>query len=446
MRQFVVYALTKLRESSFFKNILVIMTGTAVAQVISFGLTPIISRLFSPEEFGVFGSFNAILGVISAAVTLEYSQAIMLPKENENAINLLIFAFFCTFSISIVCLVVCMIFPSAVNGIMKTSGIWPLALLIVSTAVVGVNQSCQAWAVRAKAFKQTSASQVIRSLSSNGLKIGFGYLKGGSTGLILSNVLGNILASINLVRVFLPDLARMRGHIQWNKMKRLAREYRDFPMYSASQGVINALSSGLPVLLITRFYGIAVAGAYAFGIGVLQVPMGFLLTALRQVLFQRACESQHRGGSLASLYIKTTAALFAMATLPTIALLLWAPQLFSWIFGSQWHLAGELARSLIIWLAVVFCNLPAVLFARIIRIPRFVFFYDLVLLAARSSTLLLGGIYLSVHQTVLLFAFVGAVMNMFLIVYVGRAVMKKEGSTNLGNVRDILMGRATPED
>ena len=193
-----------------------------------------------------------------------------------------------------------------------------------------------------------------------------------------------MLASLNLVRVLLPDLLAFRRSIRWDRMKQLAKDYRDFPMYSASQNVINALSSGLPVLLLTHFYGIAVAGAYAFGVRILQVPMGFVLRALRQVLFQKAGETQHQGGSLAPLYVKITAGLFALAFFPSLVLFIWAPQIFTWIFGSQWHTAGEFARSLMLWLMFDFCNLPAVLFARLIRIQRTVFLYDLVLLAAKS--------------------------------------------------------------
>ena len=415
------------------------MTGTALAQVIGFALTPIISRLFSPSDFGVFGAFSSVSGVIAAGATLEYSQAIMLPKEKEDAINLLAFAFLCTFSITFLCLIFCLALPAIVNSLMKTKGIWALALLILATLVSGANQLWQAWAVRIKAFKHTSASQVIRSVSSNGTRIALGYLKSGALALIISTILGNVLASINLVRVFLPDLSALRSRVRWARMKRLAKDYRDFPMYSASQNVINALSLGLPVLLLTHYYGIPVAGAYAFGLSALQVPMSFILTALRQVLFQKACETQHHGGSIAALYVKTTAGLFAMVLLPSLILLIWAPQLFAWIFGSKWHLAGELARSLVIWLAVVFCNLPAVLFARIIRMQRFVFFYDLALLAARSFVLVLGGLHFSVLQTVMLFALVGAIMNAFLIFSVGRAVMKKEGSANIGQLRDFLM-------
>src|SRR5450759_1384511 len=71
----------KLKPSTFVKNVLVVMTGTALAQTLGFALSPVISRLFTPSEFGVFGSFGAVPGVVSAGATLEYTQAIMLPKE-----------------------------------------------------------------------------------------------------------------------------------------------------------------------------------------------------------------------------------------------------------------------------------------------------------------------------------------------------------------------------
>jgi O-antigen/teichoic acid export membrane protein len=439
VKLFLLSLLAKLRKSLFFKNMMVVMAGTGMAQVIGFLLSPVISRLFSPSDFGVSGSFAAVAGVIMAGVTLGYDTAIMLPKDKEHAFNIFSLSILCTVIISFMCLLWCLIAPATANGLMKTQGAWPLALLVLSIMVYGINSSCQAWSVRAKAFKVISASQVIRSVSANGSRLGFGFLKGGAPGLIISGILGDTLASINLVRVLLPDLAAMRGRVRWGLMKGLAKEYRDFPIYMASQNVINALSGGLPIFILAHFFGIATTGAYAFGTTIISTPMGLITGALRQVLFQKASECQHQGGSLAALYIKVTAVLFAIALVPSAILIIWAPQLFTWIFGSQWQLAGEFARSLIIWLAVVFCNVPAVLFARIIRIQRFVFFYDLGLLAARTSALVLGGLLLNAHQTVMLFALAGAAMNLFLILYVGRAVMKKEGSVNLDSVRDLLI-------
>ena len=431
--------LVRARASEFLRNMLVVMAGSGAAQVISMALVPVISRLFSPAEFGVSGSFGAVAGVIAAAVTLEYSQAIMLPSSKEDALGLLAVSLSSTSFVAFLTLTVCVLAPGFINGLMQTQGVFPLALLVVSTLISGTNYSFQAWAVRAKAFKQTSTSQVIRSFSGKGATIGFGLLGAGAPGLIAGNIVGNALASINVFRVLLPDLGMLRTQATPSSMVKLAREYRDFPAYTASQGVINALSGGLPVLLLTRFFGLPVAGSYAFALNVLTFPMGFVLGALRQVLFQKASESQHQGRSLSALYLKVTATLFGMALLPTAVILAWGPQLFGWFFGAQWQTAGEFSRGLMIWMAVVFCNLPAKLFGRIIRLQRFVFFYDVSLLVARTAALVLGGFFLSAPQTVMAYAIVGAAMNTYLIVAVGRAVMKNEGAARPDNLLSYLV-------
>ena len=245
--------LSNLRQSSFVKNIFVLMSGSAIAQIIGFGVAPIISRLFSPSDFGVFGSFNAVAYIIASGATLEYTQAIMLPKEKEKAINLFVVSCLSTFAIGSLVLLFCLLAPSVVQGVTKTKGAWPLSMLVIATIVSGLNQSCQAWCVRVKAFKHTSASQVIRSVSASGMKIGLGYLKGGAAGLIVSTVLSDMLASLTLIRVLLSDLKTLRQNIRWDRMKQLAKDYRDFPLYSASSNVMDALSRGLPVLMLTHF-------------------------------------------------------------------------------------------------------------------------------------------------------------------------------------------------
>ena len=311
-------------------------------------------------------------------------------------------------------------------------------LLVIALLVYGFNQSTQAWAVRSKAFKHTSTSQVVRSVSSGGLRIGFGALKTGALGLISSQILADMSATANLLRVLIPDLKAMKSQIKGSLIKKLAKEYHDFPLYSASQNFLNALSNGLPVLLLTHFYGIAIAGAYTFAMTVLQAPMSLVMSALRQVLFQRASETQNQGGKIAPLYIKTTAGLFLLMLIPSLIMMIWGPQLFSWIFGKRWLLSGAMSRSLMIWLGVVFCNVPAVLFARLVRIQRFVFFYDLVLLAARAAALVIGGLCLDPVKTITVFALVGAVMNAYLIFSVGRTVVRREGAAISLNIHDLF--------
>lgn len=418
--------LNKLLKSSFIKNILIVMSGTGAAQIISFALIPIISRLFSPSDFGVFGSFEAIVMVIAAGVTLDYSQAIMLPKERGEAINLFVLS---CLSVIIICSCITIIWlfaPGFLQNLLKFPNKWISGLLIIAVLFKGLNITFQAWCVRIKSFKTTSSSQVIRSLSSKGTQIGLGYLNSGPLALVVGTVIGDALAILNLARVQLRDLSKLRRYIGWARMRQLAGEYRDFPMYSATQNVMNSLSQGLPVLLLTHYYGVDIAGAYAFARRVISTPMSFVLASLRQVLFQKASEAHQSGIRLFPLFLQITIGLFALALIPSVILLIWSPQLFSWIFGSQWYTAGEFTRSLVLWLAFAFCNLPAVLFAKIIRIQRFVFFYDLVLLIVRSLTLVLSSIYMSALHTVMLFSLVGAIMNAIFILWVGYSVRKKE--------------------
>jgi lipopolysaccharide exporter len=419
--------INQLRHSAFVKNLLIVMSGTALAQVIGFALSPVLSRLFTPADFGVFGAFTSLVGIVVAGATLEYTQAIMLPEKSGDAINL--FGVSCISALAIGGMgLVCLLFsPVILQRVIPGESRVVLALLVGAAIAGGVNKSLQAWCVRIGAFKDTSVSQVVRSLSSNGAQAGSGWMGVGSVGLMVSAVVSEVLASANLLRVFLADLKELRHFIRLGRMWELAKEYRDFPMYAASQNVINAISVGLPVLLLAHFYGIAVAGAYAFGMRVLGAPMALVSTGLRQVVFHKACETQRHGGSLISLFTKITAGLAAQALIPALILLLWAPPLFVFLFGDQWHLAGNFAQSLVVWLLFAFCNLPAVLFGRLIRIQRTIFLLEIVSLSLRSFALIIGGYGLSSMQTVTLFALVGASTNLVLIYIVGSRLTRMEG-------------------
>jgi O-antigen/teichoic acid export membrane protein len=241
----------------------------------------------------------------------------------------------------------------------------------------------------------------------------------GAPGLILGTIVANIAASLNLARVFVADLVNFKKEVSRKKVLELAGEYRDFPLYAAPQNLMNALSQGLPVLLLGHFYGIEVAGFYAFGVKILQAPMGLVLNPLRQVLFQKATETYNQGGDLFKLYIKATAGLVSVAFVPCLILFIWAPQIFSFVFGKAWLEAGEYARWLVLWLFIGFSNVPSVLFARILRQQRNLFIYECIILGTRIAVLVLGGVYFSQISTIISFSVLGFILNFFLIFFVG---------------------------
>ncbi len=403
------------------------MSGTAVAQIVGFALTPIISRLFDPGDFGIFGSFSSVLGVVAAGVTLQYSQAIMLPKHDEDAANVFAVSILSVFTISLSGLLMAYVFADWLLELLKAEkSRWLLWFLPLGIYINGINESFQAWCVRRKAFKKTGSSQIVRAGCVNLLQIVSGLFRAGSGGLIASSITANGCASINLAHQVIIDKKMLKKSLSWKHICLQAREYLDFPIYSATQNVMNALSQGLPVLLLAHFYGIAVAGAYAFGIRILHAPMTFVLTALRQVLFQKASETYNDGGRLLSLFIKTTTGLFAMALFPSLIIFIWGAEIFSWVFGSEWHKAGVYASWLILWLFPGFSNVPSVLFARILRQQKKLFLFEVIILISRVSTLGLGGYYLSAMRTVILFSVLGSVLNIMLILWVGVLLIRNE--------------------
>lgn len=416
--------LTRLRNAAFLRNILVVMTGSAISQAIAFGLSPLVSRLFTPTDFGVFGSFVAVTTVIGAIVTLDYSQAIMLPKRREDAADILVLCVVVTVAVTAVCGLFCVLFPGWLFALLKTHDRSMLALLVLAVLSLGLSSSFQAWCVRAKSFTHVSISQALRGGSSNGLQVGLGVLKAGAGGLIFSTVAADLLSAAYLFLVARGDVGSVVRHLRWHRVKELAAEFRDFPIYSSSVNGANALSQSLPVVLLAHFYGIHVAGAYAFGMRILAAPVNLVTNAMRQVLFQKACETHNTGRALLPLYLSTTGGLFALAFLPSLVLFVWSPAIFGFIFGAQWWVAGEYVRWLVAWQLFAFCNVPAVLFSRVIRIQHKMVVFQVALLSGRALALVLGGMYLTAVQTIVAFSAVGAVVNAIAIVFVACAVKR----------------------
>jgi O-antigen/teichoic acid export membrane protein len=382
-------------------------------------MMPVISRLFTAEDFGVFGTFQSILGVISAGITLQYIQAIVLPKEKKDAINVFFASAISVALIAAILFAASVLFQGYVLDVINLPAIWYVYLIILASFVAGMNQTFQAWCIRVKAFKHTSLSQVIRSIVSSGIFLVAGGMHLGAPGLILGTIVANIAASLNLARVFVADLVDFKKEVSRKKVLELAGEYRDFPLYAAPQNLMNALSQGVPVLLLGYFYSIEVAGFYAFGMKVIQTPLGLLLAPLRQVLFQKVTEVYHNNGKLFSVFKKSTFLISAILFLPCVCLFAWGPLIFKTVFGSTWVESGKYASWLILWVFVGFSNLPAVLCARVVRLQKMLLIYEMIVLLSRVLLLVCGGIFWSSSFTVASFSVLGLTLNFILIICVG---------------------------
>lgn len=113
-------------KSDFSHNVLTLMTGTTIAQAIPIAISPILTRIYTPEDFGVFALFLAIVGFFSVIASGRYEQAILIPKKDEDAINIFALGFIIICSISLFLLIIILIFNNNITALLnnETISIW----------------------------------------------------------------------------------------------------------------------------------------------------------------------------------------------------------------------------------------------------------------------------------------------------------------------------------
>lgn len=410
------------KKSAFIKNMSVVMMGTAFAQVINFALSPVLSRVYSPEEFGLYGSFLSLVSIFSAGVTLQYSQAVMLPREDKKAFRLFVTSIISVCIVSSFLFLLIFFIPKKYIFFISDENFFVFLIIIpVFVCLTGLNLSFQSWCVRKKRFKETSYSSIIRSFTTIAVQLAVGIVGYTGIGLVIGSVIGIFFSSINLFKITLKDISLLKN-ISFNKIKYTAKKYIDFPIYGAPQSVLNATSQGIPVLLLAQFYDMSIVGFYAFGVKIIHVPMVFVLNALRQVLFQRVSELYNSGRRLLPLYLKSTIGLFLCGLIPATTLFFFAGDIYAFLFGQQWRESGVYSSWIVLWMLFAFCNVPSTLFSRVLRKQRFLLIYDVLLLVARITVIVISGMLFPAIFAVIAISLVGIVFNIFYILYIYKVI------------------------
>src|SRR5699024_4844987 len=198
--------------------------------------------------------------------------------------------------------------------------------------------------------------------------------------------------------------------------KQLAKEHYDFPMYRAPEMILNATSNGLPVLMLSTFFGPAAAGFYSIGKTVLRLPAELIGKSVGDVFYPRIAEAANNKENLPLLIKKATLALAGVGILPYGLIIIFGPTIFSLVFGSDWAVAGEYARWIAIWSYVGFMNRPSVRSLPVLSAQRFHLIYTIIILITRVLALAIG--YYIFHSdliAVALFRISVAILNFGLI-------------------------------
>ncbi len=350
----------RIPRGGFVRNVLTLMTGTTIAQAIPIAISPILTRLYTPADFGIFALYMAIAYSIAVIVTGRYELAIMLPKRDKNAISLTVLAIGVSVLVSLIVLGLFTIFGTKIAKLLNNPdiSIW-LYFIPLSILLMGIFESLDCWSTRKQQYKRSAISRVTRSLVTSAVSLAMGlFTTLGASGLIIGAILGQAFAVIVLGHLIDRDDQINVKSIKLPRILANAKKHKDFPIYSAPPALLDTTSLQAPILLINQFYDSAVAGFFNLTQRVIGLPMALIGGAVEQVYFQKLSHAKNQGEPIGHILIKTALHLFLIGLPITIVLMIAGPILFAFVFGEEWRVAGEYAQIISIAFLVRFAVSP----------------------------------------------------------------------------------------
>lgn len=341
-------------QSEFTRNILKLVSGAAFAQIITMGVSPILTRLYSEDQFGEFAIVTSIFSVIALIAGGRFEVALLLPKKRSSAANLFTISFFTNVIVSIILVIVLILMGLVLDSELTN---WFFIIPLFVLFVTGI-QIMNAWFNREKKYNAIAINRISSAVFNNGLAVVFGFFHIPINGLLLSNLIAGVLT----VGVGFSQLKQDRKYIldefSIRKSKVLVKKYKHFPMVNTFQALLDGLQINGLVYLISFLFGTGVVGVFSLSIRMLYAPANFIGSALAQVFYQETSEAYNNKKSLLPIVKKTLIRTIFVMSIFLITILLFGPQLFAFIFGKDWYMAGVYAQYIAPWVCLDFIRSP----------------------------------------------------------------------------------------
>ena len=344
------------------RAVLTLVAGGAIAQALPLLLGPWLTRLYSPQQFGIYHLFAAVSANLAVVACARYEFALPLVGDGTDAAALRTLCLRVLAGVTLASALAAAVW-FAVSGNVWT--VWlPLAV-----GVLGWLSLATLWATRAQAYRALAIARVVQYGGASLAQAGAALLGAGAQGLIAAPIAAAAAAAA-VLRMSRDDDARSAP----GRWRELARRFRDFPMLNTPHAFMGALQDTVSIGMIAAWQGPVAAGFWGLSLRYLKAPATLVGGAVSQALYPQlaaqGAAADHAADAGAPLRVTRVtregraAVRRVMGGLAAIALplvlLLWAfaPWAFERLFGTDWRGAGELARTLGLYIGVHFVAAP----------------------------------------------------------------------------------------
>lgn len=349
------------RHKTFVGYIVTMMSGKGIASLIGLLTMPIVARLFSPEDFGVAAIFLSLGVLVSNVGALRYESALVLPKDDEEALLLMALAYRILGGLCVLLGVLILLYKAIGIPIQlfESLGIW-LWLWPVGVLLLTMIQIQENWLGRQRRFRVVATSMVVGTSVTGGARIGFGLLAGSSVfGLIVGHMFGQVS------RLAVQKTASSEGiraafrPTGLSEFRAIAAKYADFPRLNAPAALLSAAAQQMPVVLFGVLFAPAVVGYYSMANRLTHIPTTMVAQSVRRVFLQKAAEIKNRGRSLTFAFLMLTGGLAVLGLAPLAVLWFYGEPLSVWLLGDRWADAGRYLEIISPWLYVLIISAPS---------------------------------------------------------------------------------------
>lgn len=377
----------KFSKGSAARDVATLTVGTVIAQVLTIAATPLLTRLYTPADFGMLAIFLTVSAITATFVTGRYETSILVPVKEAESANLvllsLVLAFFGSATLGFLSLLA----PKSFWGILGVAslGSW-LSLAFVVAGASAAMAIAQAWLNRKKKYAQIAKLRVLQSSSISGLALLSAFFPNVSHGLLLAQI-----SSCFFVALVAMWFARSAADV-WQKEKLLhtARIHQNAPRYLLPAAILDVVTLQMPVVLIATWFGESMAGQFSMAWRLLMLPMTLVGGAVGQVFLQKFSLVYQDSVQARKLLKSTWVTLMAVGVLPMLLIIFFGEYLFSIILGEEWMTAGSMATVLAAMAMAIFVSSPTSGTYIILGIQRYSPLFGVSSLIYRPASLYFG--------------------------------------------------------
>ncbi|SET41045.1 Membrane protein involved in the export of O-antigen and teichoic acid [Marinobacter segnicrescens] len=345
-----------------FRGMVTMALGSGAAKAIALLVVPLLTRIYTPDDYGVLSVFTSLIFLLVPFLTFRYVMAIPLPRRDGLAMNLLVLSgLLMLVTTSLVTLALglfgeTLLAPFSMEALVPWW--WLLGLGMLGTAGY---ETATLWASRRRTYKPIARSQITQSIGGALAKLGLGLAGFTSVGLLVGQVVTQSAGTGSLFRRFRTDLRQNWRYVSWSRLKKTASLYRRFPTWRMPSQVLLAFSIQAPVLLTALIYDAGTTGQLGLAIMAISLPMALIGDNMSKAYYaEMSAIGKKHPRKIRRITWSVIRTLTVLSIAPVAVLALFGEPLFTLVFGEQWGAAGQYAAILSLFLLSQFATSPVV--------------------------------------------------------------------------------------